>query len=245
VTHRDVLKELGISDTGIDLYLEMLRNGSGTASSLSKRAGVGRRLAYDRMDSLVNMGIASYEDRDDKRVYHPVKPERLQDLVDERRREVEELDRKLSEALPDLSKLKEREEEDREVRIMEGKEGIKSVFNDEVRVGETVYLIGSPAKSEEILEYFLPSFTRRRKEKNVHIKGVFEDGLRGQVGEHGQLDARFLPPEHTSQVSISIYGDNVSIIFWIETPLVVMIRDSDAAESFMGYFEMAWESAME
>jgi len=117
---------------------------------------------------------------------------------------------------------------------------------DELReADDTIYVIGSPEESEELLEYFLPTWTDRRVEKGIKIKGVFEDGMRGMVGEHGELADRYLPEGHTSDVSICIYGNKAGIIFWIDNPLVIMIDDADAADSFMSYFDLVWDAAEE
>ncbi|MFB6158918.1 MAG: hypothetical protein ABEJ95_04660 [Candidatus Nanohalobium sp.] len=45
------------------------------------------------------------------------------------------------------------------------------------------------------------------------------------------------------KVSIAIYGDKAGIIFWIPNPLVILIEDKKAAESFKNYFDLVWESS--
>lgn len=67
--------------------------------------------------------------------------------------------------------------------------------------------------------------------------------MKDLVGEHPPIEPRFLPEGYDSSVSIAIYGKKVGIIFWVENPLVIMIQDREAAESFMNYFGMVWENA--
>ncbi len=240
----EVLKQLGLSDSEVKLYQTLLQKGEDTASGLAKKSGVNRRLAYDQVQTLVDKGLVSYTDTEDKRVYRPCDPERLNELVEEKRRDLDELDSKLDNVMPELERKFEQHSKEREVKVFEGKEGIKKLFNDELRAeNDTIHLIGSPQESEELLKYFLPTWTEKRVEKNIKIKGVFEDSMRGEVGEHGELEARFLPEDENSNVSIAVYGDKVGITFWINNPLVLMIEDSEAADSFMSYFRMIWESA--
>jgi sugar-specific transcriptional regulator TrmB len=239
----EVLEDLGLSDSEIKLYTRLLREGEGTASGIAKKSGVNRRLAYDQFENLQQKGLVSYVDQDDKRIYKPANPERLKELVEDRRSELNELENEVESVIPEALKHFNSEKHDREVRVMTGKEAIKRLFNDELREGETIHLIGSPEKSEEVLEYFLPTWTDKRVEKDILIKGVFEHSMRGMVGEHGPLEDRYLPEGEESKVSIAVYGDKVGIIFWIENPLVLMIEDSDAAESFMTYFHLVWEAA--
>lgn len=239
-----VLKRLDLTDTEINLYKTLLREGEGTASALAKQADIHRRLAYDKVASLQEKGLVSYVDRENKRIYKPTDPHRLEELVEDRREQLNELEHQVQDLLPELMTHFEAETDDREVRVLEGKDAIKQLFNDQLRkADDTIYLMGSPRESEELLKYFLPSWTERRRDKGITIKGVFEHRMRDEVGEHGPIEDRYLPEDHDSTVSISIYGDTVGIIFWIDHPLVIMIDDPDAAQSFMSYFQLMWEAA--
>ncbi len=241
----DVLGELDLTDSEATVYMTLLRNGADTASAVAKQAGIHRRLAYDTMQSLTEKGLVSYVDKENKRVYKPTHPERLKELVEEQRQDLNELEQQVDDVIPDLLAHFNAEQTEREVKVLQGKEGIKHLFNDELREGETIYVIGSPKESEDILEYFLPSWTDRRADEGIKIKGVFEHAMRGMVGEHGLLDDRYLPDGYKSNVSICIYGDKAGIVFWIDNPLVIMIHDKEAAASFMSYFDLVWNAADE
>ncbi len=239
----DVLTRLDLTDSGAQLYSTLLREGEGTASAIANEAGINRRLAYDRFETLVEKGLVSYIDKENKRIYKPTDPHRLEELIEDRRQEIEDLQAQVSDILPQLLRQYESGDQDREVKILEGKEGIKQLFNDELRQGETIYLIGSPIEAEDLLEHFLPSWSKRRAEAGIEMKGVFEHQMRGMVGERAPVEDRYLPEDQESSVSIAIYGDTVGITFWIDDPLVIMIEDPAAADSFMGYFQLVWEAA--
>ncbi|MDY6770510.1 MAG: helix-turn-helix domain-containing protein [Candidatus Nanohaloarchaea archaeon] len=239
----DVLQQLDLTASATDLYLTLLREGEGTASAIANEAGINRRLAYDKFEALVDKGIVSYVDKENKRVYKPTDPQRLEELIEDRRQELKDLEQQVDEILPQLMRQYNSDESDREVKILEGKGGLKQLFNDELRQEEKIYLIGSPIEAEDLLEHFLPSWSKRRAEKGIEMKGVFEHEMRGQVGERAPVEDRYLPEGKKSNVSVAIYGDTVGITFWIQEPLVIMIKDQDAADSFMSYFELAWEAA--
>lgn len=239
----DVLGEMDLTDSETTVYLTLLRNGPDTASAVSKKADIHRRLAYDVMQSLTEKGLVSYVDEENRRIYKPTNPERLKEIVEDQRQDLNELEQQIDNVLPELLTHFNAEQAEREVKVLQGKEGIKHLFNDELREGETIHLIGSPEESEDILKYFLPSWTKRRADQDIKIKGVFEHEMRGMVGEHGKLEDRYLPEGHKSNVSICVYGDKAGIIFWIDNPLVIMIDDADAANSFMSYFELVWDAA--
>jgi len=239
----DVLTRLDLTDSGAKLYRTLLREGDGTASAIATEAGINRRLAYDRFESLIEQGLVSYVDKENKRVYKPTDPHRLEELIEDRRQEVKDLQGAVEGIMPQLLRQYNAGDEEREVKILEGKEGIKQLFNDELRKGETIYLIGSPIEAEDLLEHFLPSWSKRRAEKGIEMQGVFEHQMRGMVGERAPVEDRYLPEGDESSVSIAIYADTVGITFWIDDPLVIMIEDPAAADSFMGYFQLVWEAA--
>ncbi len=239
----EVLADMDLTESESTVYMTLLRNGADTASAVSKKAGVHRRLAYDVMESLTEKGLVSYVDEENRRVYEATNPERLQELIEEKRADLTELEERVDAVLPDLMAHFTAEQDERDVKVLQGKEGIKHLFNDELREGETIYLIGSPEESEDILQYFLPTWTKKRQENGIKIKGVFEHRMRGMVGEHEPIEHRYLPEGYKSSVSMCIYGSRVGIIFWIDNPLVIMIKDRQAADSFMSYFELVWASA--
>lgn len=239
----EVLEELDLTEAERKVYMNLLKIDKGTASKLAKEAGIQRRLAYDITDSLAEKGLINYVDRENKRVYKPCNPENLRQIVEDRRSNLKELEEKLDDAMPDLKAFYDEENGNREVKVLEGKEGIKQLFNDELRQDSTIYLIGSATESEDMLKYFLPSWTRKRQEKDVKIKGVFEHEMKGMVGEHEPIEHRYLPEGYNSKVSIAIYGSKVGIVFWIVNPLVIMIEDEQAAASFKNYWELVWDSA--
>ena len=240
----EILKNFDLTDSEIKIYLTLLRENSGTASFIAKKANAHRRLTYDNFQSLTEKGLVSYVDKKNKRIYKPVNPKRLKELIEDKREYLNELEKQVEKMLPSLiSKYNSRHEKNREVKILEGKEGIKQLFNDELREGKEIYLIGTPKESENILKYFLISWTRKRKNKKMKIKGIFESDMKKSISKRKNIESKFLPEGYKSNVSISIYGKKIGIVFWIKDPLVIMIEDEEAAKSFMNYFKMVWKSA--
>lgn len=243
----DVLKKIDLTESEAKLYRTLMMEGEGTASSIANKAGIGRRLAYDKFRSLVDQGLVSYIDKDNKRIYRPNNPEKLREKVRERKKALQRLEKEVESIIPQLMKQFQNSSSEREIRVLEGKDGIKQLFEDQLRESEgEIKIIGSPIEAEDLLEHFLPTWTKRRAEKDIDIEGVFEHEMRGMIGNReATTNARFLPEGHKSNVSISIYGDRAGIIFWLENPLVILIEDREAAESFESYFKLVWEAAEE
>ena len=53
------LKEFGLSENEIKIYIDLLKTGTATANRLSKLSGVKRSTTYDNLNLLVNKGLVS------------------------------------------------------------------------------------------------------------------------------------------------------------------------------------------
>jgi len=239
----EVLKKLGLSETETKMYLALLREGEGTAGHIADEAGVNRRLGYDSLRKLEKKGLVSFVAENEKKIYRPMEPRKLRYLLLSRMEELRSVADEIENLIPRLERYYEEKKEERRIRVLSGKEGIKALFRDELEEGKTIHLIGTPKYSEEILKYFLPSFTSERVRKGILIKGIFDSDMREEVSKYRLIEARFLPEGWLSPVNISIYGEKIGIIFWLRKPMVIMIEDKDAASSFLRYFKMLWKTA--
>jgi len=239
---RQVLEKLDFSDSEADLYLALLRKGESTASALAGKADVYRRTAYDSLDRLRERGFVSCVEKSGEKIYSPADVNIFLDVVEEKKQELGEVEDRIKGMVPELKK-KHGSEKEKEVKVLMGKRAVKRLFYHEVEVGETVHLIGTPLKSEEYLDTFLPKFTRKRKEAEVPIKAVYPREMKGEVGKYPLLEARYIEKEKGTPVSTAVYGDNVGIVLWIEKPLVIMIKSEEVSRSLKNYFDLIWKAA--
>ena len=141
-----VLKELGLNESEIKIYTNLLKEGSSLASSVAEDTDLNRSLTYQILDKLISKGYVTYVIKNNIRYYNPLSPERLLDLLKER-------ERKLKEILPELSNLYRPSKENPVVEILDGVEGIKTILNDILKEGGRWLALGSGI-APEILSYF-------------------------------------------------------------------------------------------
>ena len=57
------------------------------------------------------------------------------------------------------------------------------------------------------------------------------------------LEVRFLSKEFDNPAPAMIYGDEVAITVWSETPIVTLIRSKEVANRYKSYFNLLWKMA--
>ena len=88
---REILKKIGLSDTEINIYLLLLKNGYSKATILSKELKLARTTAYRFLSSLHDKGLVSESIQNNVKYFYPVEPERLSELLYEKIEEIQKV----------------------------------------------------------------------------------------------------------------------------------------------------------
>ena len=97
----DILQELGLSITESKVYLALLDLGSGLAGEITKKSQINRTNVYDALERLIEKGLVSYVVSANRKIFEPVNPERLKEILEEK-------EENLKKILPELQlKFKE------------------------------------------------------------------------------------------------------------------------------------------
>jgi sugar-specific transcriptional regulator TrmB len=228
------LVPLGLTQTESKIYVTLIDLGRAQAGIISRKTGIHRRSVYDALERLIEKGLVSYIKENDKRFYVPENPQRLAELL--KRTETD-----LNTLLPSLNvKFKEAKQK-QETTFYRGVEGIKSIFDDQLNVGEDVFILGAAKNAEEILKYYLGHYTTKRVAKKVKLHLIYA-GKRSST-PIPLSEIKYLPDEFASPVSTNIYGDKVAIIIWGFEPVAILIKNKEIASTYRAYFDVLWKLA--
>jgi len=226
------LLSIGLTNTEARLYIMLLELGKAPAGILSRKTGIHRRSVYDALDRLIEKGLASYIKENDRRYYLPTDPKRVQEIIEERKDEIYHI-------MPALQARFVEQAQKQETLFYRGLEGIKTIFEDQIRDGKDVYIIGASHQAKEILRFYLPHYTDKRIKKKIKLHALYA-GERHSVAVPG-AEVRYLPASFASLVSTSIYGDKVAIVVWMHEPVGILIKQPEVARAFKNYFELLWK----
>ena len=231
------LIHIGLTATEAKIYLMLIDIHKAQAGVLSRRTGIHRRSIYDALDRLIEKGLVSYIMENDKRFYIAENPKRIQELINEKKQEIESI-------LPTLHAQFLEHKGKQETLFYRGKEGMKTIFEDQIRDAKPVYIIGASHHAKEQLKYYLPHYTNSRIQHKIALHALYA-GKRHKT-PIPLAKCRYLPEKFATLVSTNIWGQKAAIMLWLpHDPVAIVIKQPDIAKTFKNYFDILWNIAKE
>jgi sugar-specific transcriptional regulator TrmB len=231
-----ILSDLGLSKNESKTYLSLLKYGSMQLKDLTKATDLYRQNVLDSLEKLQNKGLISITFKGKRRVYSAVSPSRLKVLLEEKKQ-------KLENALPHLLSIAAQAEKPK-IDLFSGREGINTILDDELTIGQTIHVMQSSTTVEARAGSYLSISREKRWRKGMAMKIIFsvKDRKAGeQAAKYPKTPVRYLD-EDFGPVTIDVYGNRTVLIFG-EEPTIIRITDKDVARRFLGFFEMNWKRA--
>jgi sugar-specific transcriptional regulator TrmB len=233
------LKSAGLTDNEAKIYSALLEMGPRPAGTISRRTGLHRRVIYDSVDRLIKKGLIGYIVENGKKVFKASNPERFLEIVKEKENEINEI---MPSMIDMFSSSKEKQRED--TLFFKGKEGLKSVFEDQLSEKKEILIIGASKIAYEGLEFYFHWFDKKRAKEKVEVKIIFNKEAMGKHPKIPLSEIKYLPEKYSSPVAVNIYGDKVAIILWNkQNPFAILIKQKEIADGYRKHFEMMWKSA--
>ena len=157
----DILYELGLSKGEVRVYLALLKMGETTVGKLTKETKQHRATIYDLLEILLHRGLISYVVKSGVKYYRVADVDKLMEYVKEK-------EIKLGETLPELRKLQQKTRQEAHVEVYQGLEGLKTVFNDRIKVGGDMYAFGiDETMFKKEFATLVEQLFRREKERGL------------------------------------------------------------------------------
>jgi len=243
-----VLREIGLTDGEIRVYLALLELGQTTTGKITEKSQISGSKVYEVLDRLINKGMASVVIVRGTKHFQASPPEKILNYLDEKESRLKDEKEKIKEILPQL-KLKQKFGEKRSAAIvLKGFEGSKTAYNDllnTMKRGEEWLSMGLSSQPKRWENYF-NKFQEIRAKKGIILKHLLNEQYQVIFETRKNLPCthfRFLPKETQMPASVDIYQNKVIISVLEEEGTTVMIEDEKIAESFRKYFEMLWKTA--
>ena len=170
---KESLINIGLTNREAEAYLALLQLQEALASEISKRTKESRSHVYETLDSLIAKGLVSYVIKNNRKYFSPAPPERLIGYIKEKEGIIQRI-------LPNLQELFKPQVKKPLVEVYEGKEGIKTVLNDVLKVGKEWLCLGSTGKSKEIIPFYLEHFHKQRIRQKIPLRVLYNDDNLGK-----------------------------------------------------------------
>lgn len=247
---RTFLKEQGLNNKEVEVYLACLRQGDGTVLQISRQAQVKRSTTYLILEELVRRGLVNAK-KDRKSIhYFPAHPKKI---VTDLRNRMEHAER----LMPELLGLYKDKSEKPTIAVYEdmvGYEHTGSLLRDAVVSGEEALVYGNisfffktaPTSADE---WFKLMRNKRYKTKLL-MYGWGEMEMEYVKRSHATLNPglqlrvvkRPVFPVHSEQ---AIFADTVVLFTGGNKFFSAVIRSQALADTFRTTFMQLWEQAEE
>lgn len=235
------LQKLGLNSKEQEIYFAILQLEKATANQIARKAGIKRPTTYDILYRLQSQGFIYETEENNKRYFVANAPEKLVDIIENQKRELER-------DLPMLSSIFNTNPKKAKVAYFEGYEGITQLYEDTLL---------SCKKSDEILAYvtnetveyledYSINYVQRRIAKGIKLRGIYQD--RPELKKYlrqdkEQLRVSKIISEKTFPIKneINIYANKMIIITYAPEPYGILIESKEVVNTQRSIFEMAWK----
>jgi len=233
---KETLQELGLNEKESLIYLKLLEQKNCTASKLAKLGKINRTTAYLELENLTKKGLVSFVIKDSKRYYQAASPDKLLEILETRKA-------KLKEVLPILKK-RHKSIEPFQFEVFEGKEGIKTFYQDILKEGKEVLAFGVTGKAFEILRFEFPHFIKKYEKAKLTARYLANKDSKRLLKTlpKSKVKVKYLPEKYKSEITTIIYSNKIAIQSLIKENLfVIVISDKKLSEGYKNYFEFMWK----
>jgi len=227
------LIELGLTKNESEVYLTLLELGPSLAGQISRKTGIHRRNIYDITERLIKKGLIGYIVKNNRKLFEAANPERLKEILSAKQQALEE-------DLPNLNLLYKKTKEKQETNFYKGIEGLKTVFQDQLsEKNKEILILGASSSASEVLPFYFKWYDKDRIKNKIKVRIIASDKLK----KIPLSEIKYLPAKYANPLAINIYGNKVAIILWGKSPIAIVIKQQEIADSYKKYFELMWKIA--
>lgn len=246
------LKNIGLTDNEIKLYLALLQSGLSTAYDLSKKTGIYRVHVYDKLEQLMDKGLVTHVYKGAKKFFQATPPDKIRQYLDEKKQALNLQAQQVEQILPELEALSKLPKEDTHVEIFKGPEGLKyflkhiiTTLKDE-KTKEVLITGIDDEKYQQTLPIFMQQYFRdlrkyRIKERVITVKK--KNIFRFDQSTAPTTTYRFITEKQFNPTNTFIYSGKVVIVSWGTPVTAILIQNNEIAETYRNHFEYLWNSA--
>lgn len=228
---REELKDSGLSDEEINIYLCLLENRPLKVTEIARKLNLARTTVYRFITSLHEKGLVNEFVENNAKTYSPLDPKLLPSLMQTKVDQVTRI-------IPSLEKLSSKGESTN-VTVYRGKSGLKAVMNDILETNKPYTTFGAIEKYFEDVELYTHIWMRKATKKK--IRGRLLNHKIIPTSKHETL--RLLPKRLISETTTVTFGSKTAIFVWKKPHYIILIDDEKVTKGNRQVFEEFYKTA--
>ncbi|HEY1075002.1 MAG TPA: helix-turn-helix domain-containing protein [Patescibacteria group bacterium] len=242
-----IIHELGLSPKEEVVLIALIELGAAQVTRIAQKANLNRTTCYDILEHLNILGLVGYVADQKKKTFVAEPPETLVSYLERRSKQFAAKAEEVRKALPELKAKYSERGRGPKIRFYEGKEGLKTVYEDTLTTHEPIRAYASVRNMHDALPDYFPEYYKRRTKKNISIRAILPATPEGiERSQHDAEEAResaLVDPEQFNfSPEINVYDNKIAIMSLAEE-FAVIIESKEIAEAQKKIFELAWKGA--
>jgi sugar-specific transcriptional regulator TrmB len=244
---KQMLREIGLSEGEIKVYLALLKIGEAKKTELAKESGVSSSKIYEICSRLQKKGIVGTIIKDKKTHFQAMEPKRLLDFFNEKTSKIENQKKELEKVIPLLENYSKMQ--DNKAVLYEGLNAIKNFYRnilEELKKGEEYCVIGvNYGDSLPGIREFFENFHNQRAKKGIKVKMLVNKDTKDILVKtiHSKSEIKYLPQYLMSNMIILFYKNKSFIFFLAKDTVGLLIENAEVSKGFKSYFDAFWKIA--
>lgn len=226
-----VLQQLGLTEAEVKLYVTLLSSGEATASELAKKTATNRTFTYDRLNRLVNIGLASHIVKDNKKYFKAAEPSQFLALLKER-------ETQLQSVMPQLEALIAKPALCPQVTVFSSKKGVQTALNLMLRERKPVFVHGSLLSFQNVMGQSFEVWNQRRVKGKIMLRLLTPEDVSNVKPDYAEIEE--LPEEEKTAITTFTFGNRTIIAFWSDVPVAILIESIEIAKNNTAFFNSIW-----
>ena len=247
----NLLKNIGLTDGEIRVYMALLELGKSTAGKIIERSKVSPSKIYDVLNRLIEKGLVSYIIEGKIKHFNAAPPHEILNFIEKKEEELRLNKDEFKKILPNLESRQKAKNKDFNAEIFEGIRGLITVFDmsfEELRKGDILYAFGYPPHASILFDAYWREYHRKCDKKGIIRKVIYDyDTWFLKKREKRKLaEQKYLPKGIVTPSWVLIFNDKVAtVIVTEEQKVCFLVQNKEVAKSYIEYFNLLWENAIE
>jgi len=246
----EILREIGLTEGEIKVYLSLLNKGTQTASQLARNTRLNRSNLYRILERLIDKKLIFSSVIEKIKYFSVTRVERIKELYNQKIEKLKEKEKQIESFVKNAEKLSEIKlpKEEFVVEVYEGVEEIKRVIEHvlTLKKGETVYAIGKEGVLAEYpgIKFWIENLFRKRAKRGINFVAVYNWHENAKKAKSPYTEVRYANLLGMGDIEMSFYR-NILLIYIMtkEKPRVILIRSKDIVLAMVSYFKFLWDKA--
>jgi HTH-type transcriptional regulator, sugar sensing transcriptional regulator len=242
-----LLKEIGLTDGEIKVYLALFTLGSTSTGPLVKEAKIHSSKVYPILDRLIEKGLVSFIKEGKKTIYTANPPNTILSFLDKKQTRIKAQKEEAKDLIKELELQKTIEKAKTEATIFKGTKGVMTAYalaSKDLKKGDVAYAMFLPPIKNKPLLNFLVNITNGLSKKGVVHYMLFNESCPEEitVKKMKNMNIRVgAPKEYQSPAEVCVYGNNTIIsTTGGEEHITFLIQNKEIADSFKNQFSTFW-----